>query len=67
MLAIILALAITYILLFFVFNKYVKDNDKIIRVFKIKTKDNNVKLMKMNFIIINKNIDEIYKSKKDIK
>ncbi len=42
-------------------------NDKIIRVFKIKAEDNNVKLMKMNFIIINKNIDEIYKSKQDIK
>ena len=65
-LAIILLLCIEYLLFFFVFNKWVKDGDKLIRVFKVGSKDDKVTLLKMNLHIIHKNEDEIFKSKNDI-
>ena len=64
---IIIILGIAYLLLFFVFNKWTKVNDKTVRVFKIGKKDEKIRLMKMNFIIIYRNEDEVFNLKNDIK
>ena len=65
-LGIVLLLCVVYLLMFFVFNSWTKNNDKLIRVFKIGSKDDKVRLMKMNFVVIYKNKEELLKSKNDI-
>ena len=64
---ILAVIAITYCLLFFVFNKWIVVNGKPARAFMIGKKDEKVRLMKMNCIIIYRNKDEIFNSKKDVR
>ena len=53
-------LGIAYVLMFFVFNKYVIIKSKKRRVFKIGKKDNKIRLLKMNFRIIYRDEVDVY-------
>ena len=56
----VVALVIAYVLMFFVFNKYVIIKSKRRRVFKIGNKDNKIRLLKMNFRIIYRDEVDVY-------
>ena len=56
----VVALVIAYVLMFFVFNKYVIIKSKRRRVFKIGKKDNKIRLLKMNFRIIYRDEVDVY-------
>ena len=56
----VVALGIAYVLMFFVFNKYVIIKSKKRRVFKIGNKDNKIRLLKMNFRIIYRDEVDVY-------
>ena len=56
----VVALGVAYVLMFFVFNKYVIIKSKRRRVFKIGKKDNKIRLLKMNFRIIYRDEVDVY-------
>ena len=56
----VVALVIAYVLMFFVFNKYVIIKSKRRRVFKIGNKNNKIRLLKMNFRIIYRDEVDVY-------
>ena len=63
LIAIVGALLITYFLMFFVFNKWVKLGDKYFRVVPLKRKDNEVKLLGMSFRTYRVDPKEVLKKK----
>ena len=56
----VVALVMAYVLMFFVFNKYVIIKSKRRRVFKIGNKKNKIRLLKMNFRIIYRDEVDVY-------
>ena len=56
----VVALVMAYVLMFFVFNKYVIIKSKRRRVFKIGNKNNKIRLLKMNFRIIYRDEVDVY-------
>ena len=65
-LALILLCGICYLLLFFVFNKWINNNGKKIRVFKLGKKNNKVKVITMFFAIKEIDEEELLNSKDEI-
>ncbi len=59
----VVALVVVYMLMFFVFNKIVIINAKRKRVFKLGTRKNKIKLLKMNFRIIYRDPVDVYEKK----
>ena len=66
-LGIILVLGVVYVLFFFVFNKWIMVDDKPVRVFRIGKKNDNVRLLKMTFMVIYRDEEAIFNKKDDIK
>ena len=60
----IFLLGLTYVLMFFVFNKWIKEDDKFLRVVRFGKKEDKVRLMKMSFRFIYKDEGEILNSNK---
>ena len=54
-----------FLLLFFVFNKWIKIEDKAVRAIKVGKKDDQIKLMRMNFSIEYRVKEEVFDTKKD--
>ena len=65
-LGIILVLGIVYVLFFFVFNKWIVIDEKPVRVFRIGKKNDNVRLLKMTFMVIYRDEEAIFNKKEDI-
>jgi len=65
LLSILLVFGIAYLLLFFVFNKWINKDGKARRVIKLGKKDNNQRVMLMSFRMDNKPIDEVYNTKEE--
>ncbi len=65
-LALILLCGICYLLLFFVFNKWINNNGKKIRVFKLGKKNNKVKVITMFFAIKEIDEEELLETKDDV-
>jgi len=63
---IILSLFISYILFFFVFNKWTLANNKAIRVFKIGKKNDKIRLLTITLMVIYRNEDEVFNKKSDV-
>ena len=66
--AILFTCCLAFSLLFFVFNKWIKDeNDekKALRVFKCGTKEDKVKLLRPSFKLVYREKEEVYKTKKE--
>lgn len=66
-LGIILVLGVVYVLFFFVFNKWIVIDEKPVRVFRIGKKNDNVRLLKMTFMVIYRDEEAIFNKKEDIK
>ena len=64
---VLLLLVLAYFLMFFVFNKWIKEDDKFVRAVKLGKKNDKIKLMLMSFRIEYRDESEVYKSKSDIK
>ena len=64
---VLLLLVLAYFLMFFVFNKWIKKDDKFVRAVKLGKKNDKIKLMLMSFRIEYRDESEVYKSKSDIK
>ena len=64
--AVLVAGGISYVLVFFVFNKWIKDGDKLVRVFKLPGKEK-TKVVSMMMQIKEVKPEDIKKSKKDFK
>ena len=58
-------LVLSYLLLFFAFNKWTKKGDKLIRVVELKRKNKKVKLMTTSFNIIRRDETEVFDSKEE--
>ncbi len=56
---------LSYLLLFFAFNKWTKKGEKYIRVVELKRKNKKVKLMTTSFNIINRDETEVFDSKEE--
>lgn len=56
---------ICFLLLFFVLNKWIRKDDKAVRAFKVGKKDDEIKLMLMNFSIEYRVKEEVFDSKKE--
>ncbi len=63
--AIILAFVITYVLLFFVFNKWIKGSREPERVFKLSTNGQRAKLLARNFRVIERFERDIFNTKEE--
>ena len=61
---ILVACGIAYALMFFVFNYFTMVDEKSIRVFKIGNKEDKARLLKMNFMVIYRDENEISKDNK---
>ena len=64
-LGVIVALVIVYLLLFFVFNKWMISNKKAIRVFRIGKKSEKIRVLKMNLFVKYTDENELHNSKND--
>ena len=58
-------LVLSYLLLFFAFNKWTKKDGKLIRVVELKRKNKKVKLMTTSFNIIRRDETEVFDSKEE--
>ncbi len=56
---------LSYLLLFFAFNKWTKKGDKLIRVVELKRNNKKVKLMTTSFSIINRDETEVFDSREE--
>ena len=56
---------ICFLLLFFVLNKWIRKDDKAVRAFKVGKKDDEIKLMLMNFSIEYRVKEEVFDTKKE--
>lgn len=56
---------LSYLLLFFAFNKWTKKDGKLIRVVELKRKNKKVKLMTTSFNIIRRDETEVFDSKEE--
>ena len=63
--SLILLLGLCYLALFFLFNKWIKKDDKAVRAFKFGKKDNQVRLLVMPFRFEYRPENEVYNSKED--
>ncbi len=62
---VILLIAIIYVLMMFVFNKWIKKEDKAVRAFKLGKKDNKVRLLVMPFKFEYRDETEVFNKKED--
>jgi hypothetical protein len=58
--AIIALLGVAYVLLFFVFNRWIKNGEKAIRVVRLGKKGEQVRLLAMSFKVINNIVEYIF-------
>ena len=63
--SIVALLGISYLLLFFVFNKWIKLGDKAIRVARFGMKSNKVRVLTMSFKPVHLEEHEVFNSKED--
>ena len=64
---VIVLLALTYILMFFAFNKFIKVDDKTYRAIKLGKKDDKIKFLTSSFKVRYADESNVYKSKSDLK
>ena len=62
---VILLACLAYVLLFFVFNKWINKKNKAVRVIKLGKKDDKIKLLTMSFRFEYRNESEVYNSKNE--
>lgn len=62
---ILVSCCLCFFLLFFVFNKWIKKDDKAVRAIKVGKKDDEIKLMLLNFKTEYRVKEEVYDKKKD--